>query len=91
MPSLIPGTSSRLADVFLPTWKNGQPVALDVTVISTLQKLTLVEAASSVGYALSVAKERKLNTYSTACHYVGVSFIPFVIETLGLGMRRLST
>ena len=33
-------------------------------------------------YTLSVAKERKLNTYSTACHSMGVSFIHLAVETL---------
>ena len=37
VPSLIPGTLSRPADIFLPNWQRGQPAALDVTVISTLQ------------------------------------------------------
>ena len=30
--ALIPGTSSRPVDVFLPIWNRGQPAALDVTV-----------------------------------------------------------
>ena len=32
VPALIPGTSSRPVDVFLPIWNRGQPAALDVTV-----------------------------------------------------------
>ena len=36
-PSLIPGSSSRPADIFLPCWKRGKPAALDVTVISQVQ------------------------------------------------------
>ena len=49
VPSLIPGTSSRPADIFLPNWCRGHPAALDVTVISTLQLLTLVGAAATQG------------------------------------------
>ena len=41
------------AEIFLPQWDRGQPVALDVTVISLLQLLTINEDASSAGYALS--------------------------------------
>ena len=33
-PSVIPGSSSRPADVYLPNWKRGQPAALDIHVIS---------------------------------------------------------
>ena len=29
MPNLIPDSSSRPADVFLPTWSRGQPAVLD--------------------------------------------------------------
>ena len=36
-PSLIPGSQSRPADVYLPSWDRGRPAALDVSVISTLQ------------------------------------------------------
>ena len=41
MPSLIPGSKSRPADIYLPYWTHGKPAALDVSVISPLQKLTL--------------------------------------------------
>ena len=89
VPSLIPGTSSRPADVYLPNWMRGQPAALDVHVISTLQQLTLKEAAVTQGHALSVGEERKRAAHSEACHAVGVTFIPMVVETLGeVGVRR---
>ena len=83
VPALIPGTSSQPADVFLLIWKRGQPAALDVTVISTLQNLTVAGAASTQGHALSVARERKMALHSPACHSVGVSFFPLVVESLG--------
>ena len=80
VPALISGTRSRPADVYLPNWKRGQPAALDVTVISTLQQLTLEGAAMSQGHALSVGKERKMVAHAEACCAVGVTFIP-----LGVG------
>ena len=83
MPSLVPGSASRTADVFLPTWERDQPAALDVTVVSTLQNRTVVRAASVSGYALSVARERNMAAHSESCQSVGVSFIPMVVETLG--------
>ena len=81
MPSLVPRSASRPADVFLPTWERGQPAAIDVTVVSTLQNRTMVEAASVSGYALSVAS--KVAAHSEACQSVGVLFVPMVVETLG--------
>ena len=83
VPALIPGTSSRPADVYLPNWRRGQPAALDGTVISTLQQLTLEGAASTQGHALSVGKERKMTAHSEACRSVGVIFLPLVVESLG--------
>ena len=41
VPSLFPGSSSRPADIFLPSWPMGRPTAMDVTVISPLQRFTL--------------------------------------------------
>ena len=61
VPLLIPGTRSRPADIFLPIWQRGQPAALDVTVILTLQQFTVEGAAVTQGYALAVGgKENEL-------------------------------
>ena len=87
VPSLIPGSQSRPADIYLPNWERGQPAALDVTIISPLQSLTLHRAAS---YALTVGKQRKVAAHAAACHAVGVSFVPLVFETLG-GMSELAS
>ena len=66
-PALIPSSSSRPADVFLPNWKRGQPAALDVTVTSPLQQVTVAGAASTPGHALWVREERKQTTHADAC------------------------
>ena len=82
-PSLIPGSSSCPADVYLPYWVRGQPAALDVTVISTLQQQTLTGAASVPGHALQVSEDRKMAAHADACRAVGVVFVPLVMEILG--------
>lgn len=82
-PSLIPGSSSRPADVYLPNWKRGQPAALDITVISTMQQQTLAGASITPGHALQVGDERKMAAHAGSCRAVGVQFIPLVVETLG--------
>ena len=86
--SLIPGSSSRPADVYLPNWKRGQPAAIDMTVISTLQQQTRTAAANTPGHALTVAEERKMAAHAEACHAVGVLFIPLAAETLGALSRE---
>ena len=80
MPSLIPGSQSRPADTYLSNWSCGNPATLDVTVISTVQPLTLKGAASTTGYALRVAEERKMAAHAEHCREAGVHFIPLVLE-----------
>ena len=46
-------------------------------------QLTVVGASTTKGHALSVGEERKRAAHAEACHSVGVSFIPLVIESLG--------
>ena len=60
-----------------------RPAALDDTVISTLQSLTLNQSSSVQGHALMVGEERKRAKYAEACHAVGVSFVPLVAESIG--------
>ena len=77
------GANSRPADLYFPCWKHGKPAALDVTVISPLQKLTIQEASVTQGHALSVADRRKRASHQSACQAAGLSFVPLAIETLG--------
>ena len=74
---------SHPADVYLPSWKRGYTVALDVTVILTMQQATIHGAAITQGRALLVWEVRKLAAHSDACQAVGVFFVPLVIETFG--------
>ena len=72
VPSLIPECSSRPADVFLPIWDRGRSAALDVTVISTMQKRALAGAATTQGFALRrIGRE----AHSKPCKAIGVDFI----------------
>ena len=82
VPSLILGTRSRSADIFLPNWTGGHPAALDITVISPMQSLTLKSAAITPGHALYITEERKLVARGEECHLEGVNFIPLVLECL---------
>ena len=82
-PSVIPGSSSRPADVYLPNWNRGRPAALDVHVISTMQQQTLVGASITPGHALHVGEERKMAAHASTCRAASIAFIPLVVETLG--------
>ena len=69
--------------MFLPNWNRGRPAALDVTVISTLQDLTVAGAAATQGHALRIGEERKLAAHQSDCQATGISFVPLVVESLG--------
>ena len=56
--------------------------ALDVTVISTLQQLTLHGAASTQEHALVVGEEGSWAAHAEACCALGVLFISLVVESL---------
>ena len=93
-PSLVPSSSSRPADILLPTWRHGRPAALDGHTISPLQQLIVAGAASSPEHALEVGVWRKLHVAShlSECCSIGVDFIPLVAETLGgLAKDTIST
>uniref|UniRef100_A0A1X7UPQ0 Uncharacterized protein n=1 Tax=Amphimedon queenslandica TaxID=400682 RepID=A0A1X7UPQ0_AMPQE len=83
VPSLVPGSSARPADIFIPSWSLGRPVAFDVTVVSPLQQQTLSQAASERGYALVVAEERKNVVHLDKCCRIGVIFQPLAVAALG--------
>ena len=51
---IFAGTQSRLADIYFPCWKRGRPAVLDVTIILTMQQLTVRSAAENQGHALFV-------------------------------------
>ena len=83
VPSLLPDSSSRPADLYLPRWKCGLPTACDLTVISPVQNLTLNRAAEIQVYAITVAEEHKLRAHWSHCHQSGISFIPLAVESFG--------
>ena len=57
-PGIIPNSSARPADLLLPNWSRGRQAALDVSVISPLQQLTLSEAAVTPGHALQCVRHK---------------------------------
>ena len=82
-PELIPGFASCPADVFLPYWCRGCPVALDITIISTMQEHTVTGAAITKGHALRSGEEQKRAAHNADCQAVGVTLVPMVVETMG--------
>ena len=94
MPSLVPRSTSRPADIFLLTWERSA-AALDITFVPTLQYQTVAGAASVSCYALSVAMERKVAAHLGGCLPVSGSFICSYggrnIWVLGWSVQSLSS
>lgn len=72
VPSLVPGSLSHPANVYLQQWSHRWPAAVDVTVISPLQYHTLPHCASMQGYALSMADKRKCAVHFEDCRNMGL-------------------
>ena len=81
--SIIPGSSCRPADVYIPNWSEGKDAALDVTVVSSLQSTLLTKAADEAGHTLKHAFERKMRQSGDDCLQEGIKFFPLPVETLG--------
>ena len=80
---LIPGTGRRPADILIPGWCSGRDAALDVTFIHPLQAATMAAAATTPGYALTHAYDRKVRGAGKLCWRVCIAFIPVVKESHG--------
>ena len=80
---LLPGADRRPADVLVPHWAGGRDVALDVTVVHPTQAATMPNAATTPGFALSFAYDRKIRGAEEDCQRQGIAFIPMVAESFG--------
>ena len=80
---VVADSHSRPADIFLPIWCCGRPVALDIHIILSLQRLTLYAAASTPSLALNMGVQCKLVAHLADCHAAGIDFVLIVVETLG--------
>ena len=80
---LLPGDDRRPADVLLPHWVGGRDAALDVTVVHPLQDATMPNAATTPGFALTFAHDRKIRGAEEDCRRQGIAFIPMVAESFG--------
>ena len=52
-------SQSRPADILLQNWNLGRPVALDISVVSSLDPSTFAEAGAMVGAVLEARGEQK--------------------------------
>ena len=83
MPGLVPGSLSRPADVFVPTWVDGKKMAFDISVVSPTQDAILLRAAEIPAAAIEMRKASKNRQHFDHCRSQGIVFMPLVVETFG--------
>ena len=81
--SLLPGFDARPADIMLPNFAGGKDLALDVTVVNSLQVALVEGAAKEPGFALQHRHREKWAKYGEACQAEGVQFEPLCVEVTG--------
>ena len=80
---LLPDDGRRPADVLVPNWAGGRDAALDVTVVNPFQGATIAQAATTPGYALTFAFDRKARGAAEDCRRQGIAFLPLAAESFG--------
>ena len=76
-------TCNHPADVLVPNWVLGKPVAFDLSVTSTLKTQVFQEGSVTAGSAASAAQILKHGLNDERCRELGWVCIPLVVETYG--------
>eukprot|EP00731_Ephydatia_muelleri_P001739 Em0001g1739a len=74
---------TRPADIVLSNWFLGKPAALDVSITSPLNPLTLLEAGVLAKSAAQVTEARKHQANDPKCSGLGWVCVPMVAESYG--------
>ena len=74
-------SNTRPADILIPHWCMGKPAALDLSVTSPLNPLTLLEAGVTAGAA--PRRESLKPTRANVLIWVGCACVPVVAESYG--------
>ena len=76
-------SKTRPADILLPNWFLGRTAALDVSITSPLNPVTLLEAGVSATAAAQATEARKHQANDPKCSELGWVCVPMVVETYG--------
>ena len=76
-------SKTRPADILLPNWFLGRTAALDVSITSPLNPVSLLEAGVSATAAAQATESRKHHANDPKCSDLGWVCVPMVVETYG--------
>ena len=85
---LVKGSVQRLDGITLIPWKDGKPVAWDVTVATPLASSYVDGAARNAGFAAELASSRKVTKYAGLPP--GTLFQPIALESLSVACSATS-
>ena len=74
--NLMPETNSRPGDVYLHCCCSGQPVDVDLTTTSQLERSNISNVASMSGFAPRTAEDRRFEQFSQKSASIGVFSSP---------------
>ena len=77
------GGNTRPADLLLPHWKGGGPLAIDVTVVHPLAPSIPLQTVKTGREALDRAEKDKDDKHGEVCTQSNIPFTPFVLSTFG--------
>ena len=84
-------SKTRTADILLPNWFLGRTAALDVSITSPLNPVTLLEAGVSATAAAQATEARKHKANDPKCSELGWVGVPMVVETYGAWGKEATT
>ena len=74
---------TRPADLMVPNWVLGKPAAFDLSVTSSLNSTTLLEANVRTGVAAQTTELRKHSSNDTKCNELNLVCVPLAVELYG--------
>ena len=84
MPFLIPGSSEKPADVFIPNFSSGKGLVIDTAVTCPLQPKFFHNSSISQGFACNeYAQSVKVKNFGNKVTSEGHIYLPFVVESFG--------
>ena len=77
------GTRTRPADILITNWDCGTSAAFDITVVSLLNSINMLEAGMYQGVSAKAAEQRKHSENDRKCAELGWLCVPLAVENYG--------
>ena len=81
-PYILPGIKQKPADIYIPNWSRGEPLAMDITVVSPTQ-VHLLDYHHPQLCAAHWREEQKRKKYEKSLDAECVIFVPLAVESFG--------